>query len=98
MSTSAKDVHFDDSTPCWSNWPTGRTLSVPLAWFPRLLHATPEQRAACRPWRRDLPNIWPLSFWASSGACGSRGHIETNCASCATASRAHAGRRPAKQT
>ena len=23
----------------------GRTLSVPLAWFPRLLHATPEQRA-----------------------------------------------------
>ena len=23
----------------------GRTISVPLAWFPRLLHATPEQRA-----------------------------------------------------
>ena len=22
----------------------GRRLSVPLAWFPRLLHATPEQR------------------------------------------------------
>ena len=22
----------------------GRELSVPLAWFPRLLHATPEQR------------------------------------------------------
>ncbi|WP_230980122.1 DUF2442 domain-containing protein [Oryzicola mucosus] len=22
----------------------GRVLSVPLAWFPRLLHATPEQR------------------------------------------------------
>lgn len=22
----------------------GRTLSVPLAWYPRLLHATPEQR------------------------------------------------------
>jgi hypothetical protein len=22
----------------------GRTLSVPLAWFPRLLHAAPEQR------------------------------------------------------
>ncbi|MCE5307263.1 MAG: DUF2442 domain-containing protein [Acidobacteriales bacterium] len=22
----------------------GRTLSVPLAWFPRLLHATPAQR------------------------------------------------------
>jgi hypothetical protein len=26
----------------------GRTLSVPLAWFPRLLHASPEQRAAIR--------------------------------------------------
>ena len=25
----------------------GRELSVPLAWFPRLLHATPEQRQAC---------------------------------------------------
>ena len=23
----------------------GRTITVPLAWFPRLLHATPEQRA-----------------------------------------------------
>ena len=26
----------------------GRTLSVPLAWFPRLLHASAEQRAAIR--------------------------------------------------
>ena len=25
----------------------GRTISVPLAWYPRLLHATPEQRAHC---------------------------------------------------
>lgn len=23
----------------------GRTISVPLAWFPRLLHATPQQRS-----------------------------------------------------
>lgn len=23
----------------------GRTIAVPLAWYPRLLHATPEQRA-----------------------------------------------------
>lgn len=23
----------------------GRTLTVPLAWYPRLLHASPEQRA-----------------------------------------------------
>ena len=26
----------------------GRTITVPLAWFPRLLHATPEQRANWR--------------------------------------------------
>jgi hypothetical protein len=24
----------------------GRTISVPLAWYPRLLHASPEQRSA----------------------------------------------------
>ncbi len=26
----------------------GRTVTVPLAWYPRLLHATPEQRANWR--------------------------------------------------
>ena len=26
----------------------GRTISVPLAWYPRLLHATPKQRANWR--------------------------------------------------
>ncbi len=26
----------------------GRTISVPLAWYPRLLHATPEQRSNWR--------------------------------------------------
>ena len=26
----------------------GRTVSAPLAWYPRLLHATPEQRSNCR--------------------------------------------------
>ena len=25
----------------------GRTISAPLAWYPRLLHATPQQRANC---------------------------------------------------
>jgi hypothetical protein len=46
MSTSAKEVRFDDYT-MWVDLADGRTLGVPLAWFPRLLHATPEQRAAC---------------------------------------------------
>jgi hypothetical protein len=47
MSTSATTVHFDDAT-MWVELSDGRTVGVPLAWFPRLLHATPEQRAQCR--------------------------------------------------
>ncbi|EGF32954.1 hypothetical protein IMCC9480_1565 [Oxalobacteraceae bacterium IMCC9480] len=31
----------------WLALSDGRTLGVPLAWFPRLLHATPEQRQQC---------------------------------------------------
>jgi len=54
MSTSApdagqrvKDVRLDaDSLAV--DLADGRTIIVPLAWFPRLLHATPEQRANWR--------------------------------------------------
>lgn len=46
MNTLAREVRFDDCT-MWVDLADGRTLGVPLAWFPRLLHATPEQRAAC---------------------------------------------------
>jgi hypothetical protein len=45
MSTSAKAVRFDDCT-MWIDLSDGRTLGVPLAWFPRLLNATAEQREA----------------------------------------------------
>lgn len=44
MSTSAKAVRFDDDS-MWVHLDDGRVLSVPLAWFPRLLAATPEQRS-----------------------------------------------------
>lgn len=44
MSISAISVRFDDSA-MWLELADGRTLGVPLAWFPRLLHATPEQRS-----------------------------------------------------
>lgn len=37
-------VRFDADS-FWVDLDDGRTLGVPLAWFPRLLHATPEQRA-----------------------------------------------------
>lgn len=44
MSTSAKAVRFDDDS-MWVHLDDGRVMAVPLAWFPRLLAATPEQRA-----------------------------------------------------
>ncbi|MCR4267799.1 DUF2442 domain-containing protein [Nitratireductor sp. ZSWI3] len=46
MSISATDIRFDDHT-MWVSLTDGRTLGVPLAWFPRLLHATPAERAQC---------------------------------------------------
>ena len=45
MNTSATDVRFDDDV-MWVNLSDGRTIGVPLAWFPRLRRATPEQRDA----------------------------------------------------
>jgi hypothetical protein len=44
MSTSAKKVSFDDDS-MWVHLADGRVLSIPLAWFPRLWHAPPAQRA-----------------------------------------------------
>ena len=43
MNTSAKSVRFDDNS-MWVDLSDGRILAVPLAWFPRLLHAATEQR------------------------------------------------------
>ncbi|RJF78882.1 DUF2442 domain-containing protein [Rhodopseudomonas palustris] len=44
MTISATSVRFDDHA-MWVDLSDGRTLGVPLAWFPRLLRATPAQRA-----------------------------------------------------
>jgi hypothetical protein len=40
MNISATDVRFDDAT-MWVSLSDGRVLGVPLAWFPRLLSASP---------------------------------------------------------
>ncbi|SIN81430.1 DUF2442 domain-containing protein [Vannielia litorea] len=45
MSISAVDVRFDDDA-MWVALEDGRTIGVPLAWFPRLLGASKEERAA----------------------------------------------------
>ena len=38
----------------WVELSDGRTLGVPLAWFPRLLRGTPEQRESVRISSRGL--------------------------------------------
>lgn len=43
MTTSARAVRFDDDS-MWVDLDDGRRVAVPLASFPRLLAATPEQR------------------------------------------------------
>jgi hypothetical protein len=43
MSISAPAIRFDEHT-MWVDLSDGRTLGVPLAWFPRLLHAGPDAR------------------------------------------------------
>ncbi len=44
MIISPNAVRFDDDT-LWVGLSDERTIAVPLTWFPRLLDATPEQRA-----------------------------------------------------
>jgi Protein of unknown function (DUF2442) len=42
-----KDVRVSEDTVSVDLF-DGRTITVPLAWYPRLLHASPEQRANWR--------------------------------------------------
>ena len=44
ISPRASQVRFDDAQ-MWVELDDGRTIGVPLAWFPRLIHGTAEQRA-----------------------------------------------------
>jgi hypothetical protein len=55
MNTSVKatEVRFDDDS-MWVDLSDGRVLGVPLAWFPRLLHGSAEQRAEVRISSRGL--------------------------------------------
>jgi hypothetical protein len=46
-SVSATRVHFDEDS-MWVHLSDGRVLGTPLAWFPRLLGATLEQRESVR--------------------------------------------------
>ena len=56
MSTSPKSVRFD-SDSMWVELQDGRTLGVPLAWFPKLLAAAPAELAVVECSPRGLH--WP---------------------------------------
>ena len=53
MTTSAKSVRFEADS-FWVELDDGRTLGVPLAWFPRLLHASQAERETVEISRRGL--------------------------------------------
>jgi hypothetical protein len=54
----AKSVEFDDAM-MRVNFTDGRVLGVPLAWFPVLRDASPEQRARCEIGGGGVGLHWP---------------------------------------
>jgi Protein of unknown function (DUF2442) len=54
----AKAVEFDDSMMRVA-FTDGRILCVPIAWFPTLLAATPDQRARCEIGGGGIGLHWP---------------------------------------
>jgi hypothetical protein len=53
MTISAKNVKFDEYN-MWVELSDARTLGIPLAWFPKLMHATPEERESFELSRRGI--------------------------------------------
>lgn len=52
------DVCCDD-TMLWITLQDGRVIGAPLAWFPRLIRATPAQRARWELWPGEDAISWP---------------------------------------
>jgi uncharacterized protein DUF2442 len=52
-SVSPTSARFDEDS-MWVELSDGRTIGVPLAWFPRLLRSAPEQREQVRMSSRGL--------------------------------------------
>jgi hypothetical protein len=58
VEVTAQDVRITDD--CLSaDLTDGRTISVPLAWYPRLLHGTPEERSNWRFIGEGVGIHWP---------------------------------------
>ena len=72
MTISPEAVRFDADC-MWVGLSDGRTIGVPLAWFPRLLHAPPEQRNACELSRRGMHWLAPDEDISVAGLLAERG-------------------------
>jgi ATP-dependent Clp protease adapter protein ClpS/tetratricopeptide (TPR) repeat protein len=69
----ARQVRCDD-TAMYVELIDGRTLSAPLAWFPRLLHASPDQRRRCALSDQGRELSWEFGVRVSvSGLLAGRG-------------------------
>jgi Protein of unknown function (DUF2442) len=84
MTISPTSVRFDEHT-MWVELTDGRTLGVPLAWFPRLLRATPDERSQVELSRIGLHWEAIDEDISIAGLLAGRGHV--------TPSTAHPARR-----
>ncbi len=53
MTISVKNIRFDEVN-MWVELSDARTLGVPLAWFPKLMHASPDERNGFELSRRGI--------------------------------------------
>ena len=58
LALTAQDVHFGDND-FTVDLSDGRTITIPLAWFPRLFHGSPAERANWRWIGRGIGIHWP---------------------------------------
>ena len=65
MNTSPKAVRFDEDT-LWVSLSDDRTIAAPLAWFPRLLEATPAKVFNARLTARSGPYWTPCTMPSTS--------------------------------
>ena len=76
MSISPTAVRFDERA-LWVDLTDGRIIGVPLAWFPRLLNATPKQREAVKLSRIGLHWDEIDEDISIAGLLGGRGDMTT---------------------
>jgi hypothetical protein len=80
MTISAESLRFDEDT-MWVALSDGRTLGVPLVWFPRLLHATAQEREAFNlspsglHWEALDEDISLAGLFAGRGDMGKMGQV-----------------------